>query len=70
MTKIENIKKRTLRSVFNDYTFTYETLYKSSKCTMEVQRLRVFALEVFCSVNKLNPVYMQSLSEKNVNSKK
>ena len=35
---------------------------------MEVRRLRV--LEVFRSVNKLNPVYMQSLFEKNVNSKR
>ena len=37
---------------------------------MEVCRLRVLALEVFRSVNKLNPVYMQSLFEKNVNPKR
>ena len=37
---------------------------------MEVRRLRVLALEVFRSVNKQNPVYMQSLFEKNVNSKR
>ena len=37
---------------------------------MEVRGLRVLALEVFRSVNKLNPVYMQSLFEKNVNSKR
>ena len=37
---------------------------------MEVRRLRVLALEVFRSVNKLNPVYSQSLFEKNVNSKR
>ena len=71
MNKIENIQKRTLRFVLNDYTSNYETLLKkSSKCTMEVRRLRVLALEVFRSINKLNPVYMQSLFEKNVNSKK
>ena len=71
MNKIENIQKRTLRFVLNDYTSNYETLLnKSSKCTMEVRRLRVLALEVFRSVNKLNPVYMQSLFEKNVNSKR
>ena len=55
--KIENIQKRTLRFVL-------------SKCTMEVCRLRVLAFEVFRSVNKLNPVYMQILFEKNVNSKR
>ena len=37
---------------------------------MEVRRLRVLALEVSRSVNKLNLVYMQSLFEKNVNSKR
>ena len=37
---------------------------------MAVRRLRVLALEVFGSVNKLNPVYMQSLFEKNINSKR
>ena len=43
-------------------------LNKSSKCAMEVRRL--WALEVFRYVNKLNPVYIQSLFEKNVNSKR
>ena len=37
---------------------------------MEVRQLRVLALEVSRSVNKLNLVYMQSLFEKNVNSKR
>ena len=69
--KIENIQKRILRFLLNDYTSNYETvLNKSDICTMEVRRLRVIAHEVFRSVNKLNPVYMQSLFEKNVNSKR
>ena len=37
---------------------------------MEVQRLWALAIEGFRSVNKLNPVYMQSLFEKNINSKR
>ena len=37
---------------------------------MEVRRLRVLALEVLGAVNKLNPVCIQSLFEKNVNSKR
>ena len=37
---------------------------------MKARRLRVLALEVFRSVNKLNPVYMQSLFEENVNPKR
>ena len=71
MNKIENIQKRILGFVLNDSTSNHESLLnKSSRCTMEVRRLRVLALEIFRSVNKLNPVYMQSLFEKNVNSKR
>ena len=69
--KIENIQKCILRFVLNDYTSNYETmLNKSSKCTMEVRQIRVLPLEVFRSVNKLNPVYIQSFFETNVNSKR
>ena len=71
MTKTENIQKRHLRFTLNDYASNYETLLdKSNTCTMEVRRLRLLALEVFRSVNKLNPVCMQSLFEKNVNPKR
>ena len=69
MNIIENIQKCILQFVLNNYTSNYEKLLnKSSKCAMEVRRLR--ALEVFRYVNKLKPVYMQSLFEKNVNSKR
>ena len=65
MNKIENIQKRTLRFVLNDYISNYETiLTKSNKCMMKVRRLRVSVLEVFRSVNKLNPGYIKSLFEK------
>ena len=71
MNKTENIQKRHLRFTLNDYASNYETLLdKSNTCTMEVRRLRLLALEVFRSVNKLNPVCMQSLFEKNVNPKR
>ena len=60
-----------MRFVLNDFYSNYEpALNQSSKCTIEVCRLRVLALEVFRSVNKLNPVYMQILFEKNENSKR
>ena len=51
-------------------TLALNGLNKSNKCTIEVRRLRVLVLDVFRSVNKLNPVYMQSLFENNVNSKR
>ena len=69
MNEIENIQKHYIRFVLNDYTLNYEALRnKSNKCTMD--RLRVLALEVFRSVNKLNAVYMQSLFEKYINFKR
>ena len=37
---------------------------------MEVRQIRVLPLEVFRCVNKLNPVYIQSFFETNVNSKR
>ena len=37
---------------------------------MKVRQLRVLVLEVFFPINKVKPVYMQSLFEKNVNSKR
>ena len=71
MNKIENIQKCNLRFSLNDYASNHETLLdKSNKCTMEVGRLRLLALEVFRSVNKQNPVCMQSLFEKNVYPKR
>ena len=44
-------------------------LNKSSKCKKDVWRLWVLAPVVFRSVNKLNPIYMQSLFKKSVNLK-
>ena len=68
MIKTENVQERTLRFVHNDCTSDYRTLLnKSNKSTMKVRRLRVLALEVSYSINKLNSVQIQSLFEENVN---
>ena len=70
MNKSENMQKCSLWFLFNDYTSDYETLNKSKKSTMEVWLWRVLTLDIFCSINQLNPVYMQSLFEKKENSKR
>ena len=47
MNKIENIQKRALRFLLNDYSSNYETLLKKvGKCTIEVKRLRTLTLEI------------------------
>ena len=69
--KMENIQKRTLRFVHSDYESDYETLLKkSNKCTMTIRRLRSVALEVFRTINDLNPSYLRNLFVKNSDSKR
>ena len=70
-TKIENIRKCTLLFTFNDYTSDHEViLNKSNKCAVKVPWLPVLSHEVFSSENELKLVYMQSLFDKNANSKR
>ena len=54
MNKIENIQKRALRFLLNNYERDCKTLLKNfNKCTMEVRRLRTLALETFKALNDL-----------------
>jgi len=63
--KIENIQKRALRFLLNDYDSDYFALLeKSKKCTMEIRRIRVLALETFKSLNNLNPSFMKELFDR------
>ena len=58
--KIEKIQERTLRILYNDSTSDYnQLLNKSSKASMEVKCLRNLALEIFKTLNHLNPEYMK-----------
>ena len=52
------MQERTLRLLHNDFASDYAELSKKSgKATMEVKRLRCLALEIFRTVNNLNPYY-------------
>ena len=54
--KVEKIKP------YNDSTSDYnQLLNKSSKVSMEVKRLRKLALEIFKTLNNLNPEYMKEI---------
>ena len=60
--KIEKIQKRCLRIVLDDYDSDYDALLrKSGKVTIEIKRLRVLAIEIFKTVNNLNPNYMKDI---------
>ena len=67
--KIENMQKRALRFLLIDYSSDYETLLKkTNKCTMEVKRLRLLALEIFKAFNENCPTFIKDYFEKNENS--
>ena len=60
--KIEKIQLRCLRIIYNDYSSDYQTLLnRSQKPSMEIKRLRNLALEIFKTINDLNPSFMKSM---------
>ena len=66
--KNENIPKRALRFLLNDYFSDYETLLKKTNiCTMAVKRLRLLALQIFKVFNKICPTFYKDYFEKNEN---
>ena len=68
--KIEKIQKRCLRIVLNDYECNYETLLRNSnKPTMEIRRLRTLAVEIFKTLNEINPPYTKTIFMPKENSK-
>ncbi len=61
---MENVQTRLLRNVYEEYESSYdELLLKSKLATLEVQRYRFIATEVYQAVNKLTPIYIQELFE-------
>ena len=70
--KIEKIQEWALRILYKDFSSDYEwfpvipviVLNKSGKSTTEVNRLRTISLEVFKTVNNMNPEYMKEIFHK------
>ena len=62
LNKIENLQKRALRFVLDDYTSSYELfLEKSGKPTTNLPRERLLCIEVYKALHSLNPCFMQEL---------
>ena len=60
--KIENLQKRALRFLLNDYESSYEKLLeKSDKSRINLRSHRSLCLEVFNTVYELNPNFMNDL---------
>ena len=57
LNKIESLHKRALRFLLNDYENSYEELLeKSGKCNMNLRRIRFLSIEIYKTINSLNPV--------------
>ena len=60
--KIENLQKRALRFLYNDYEILYEKLLlKSDRPIMNVNRLRKLCIEIYKTINNLNAEFMRDL---------
>ena len=62
LNKIENLQKRALRILLNDYDSTYEDLLeKSSYPNVNLWRQRTLCIEIYQTLNELNPGYMNDI---------
>ena len=60
--KIENLLKRALRFLYNDFDISYEELLlKSDRATMRINRSRLLYNEIYKTINNLNPEFMRDL---------
>ena len=62
--KIENLPKKALIFLYNNYQLTYEELLdKANSSTMNVKRLRFLCVEIYKTINNLNPSFMKQIFE-------
>ena len=62
--KIENLQKTALRSLYNNYQLTYEEMLdKANSSTMNVKRLRFLCVEIYKTINNLNPSFIKQIFE-------
>ena len=62
MNKIESIQKRALQLLYNDFESNYSQLLdKAKKSTMTIVRLRYLYLEIYKTINRLNPAFMTDI---------
>ena len=59
------MQKQALRILYNDFSSDFESiLNKSGKSTMVVKRLRTLSLEVYKTLNNMNPEYIKRIFHK------
>ena len=62
LTKIENLHKRALRFMLDDYSSSYEKiLKKSGKFSMDIKRKDKLCIEIYKTLNNLIPSFMKEI---------
>ena len=60
--KVEALQKRALRFLYDDYNSpSEEILKKSGKFCMELNRLRYLCIEIYKTINNINPSFMKQI---------
>ena len=68
--KIENLQKRTLRFLYDDFEASYDDLLsKVGKPTVNVRKLRTLCVEIHKTFNDLNPSFMNNIFKLKIESK-
>ena len=62
LNKVENLQKRALRFLHNDYSSSYEELLKKSeKSTVNVSNYCSLCIEIFKTLNDINPSFIKDI---------
>ena len=70
LNKIESLHKRALTFILNDYENSYEELpEKSGKCNLNLRRIRFLCIEIYKTINSLNPDFMKNVFEMKTNNR-
>ena len=64
LNKFESLQKKAPHFLYDNYDSSYESLIKPArKSTMNVTRLRSLCIEIFKTLNNINPVFMNETFE-------
>ena len=68
--KIENLQKRALRFLYNNFEASCEDLLsKGGKSTMNVMRLRTLCVKIYKTRNDLNPSFKNNIFKLKINGR-
>ena len=70
LNKIENLQKRALRFLYDDFEASYEDLLsKREKSKMNVRRVRTLCVEIYKTLNNSNPSFMNKIFKLKINGR-